>query len=152
MRLIKFLLIGLLIAATTVVTSCDKKHVIKNNLCSKEGDWNLERSFYKKTDHADSNFSYEIVQYNSAIYRFKRNGDLIQLFKNQSTNTEAIFTKKIKYWLTKDKLTFFDDHQYSLTKFDMNWEKDNLILSYTGSYKKFSNLITEVYILNLKKI
>lgn len=73
MKTINFLLIGLLITGTTLVTSCSKETKIERNLWNKGGEWNVESLVINQTstDPADD---YSETIYNYGTFTFKKDG------------------------------------------------------------------------------
>lgn len=145
MNKINFLLIGLLIIGTTLVSSCKKEAKIEKNLWNKGGEWNIESLVAKQTStYAPDNFDETI--YNYGTFTFKKDGGGNYTITVDGDVDAGTFT----YSNTEDKLTLIIDNQARV--FDIvEWEKNEMKITITENFSNSvgSGIYTET--LSLKK-
>ncbi len=116
-----FLLIVLLVAGTTLFSSCKKEAQIERNLWSNGGQWNIETATYKYDD-------INSTDYNCGFFTFKKDGSGNVIFTNDDDG--GIFT----YSNTENNITFIIDGD--LLNFNiLSWEKNNMTIYYVDTYE-----------------
>jgi hypothetical protein len=144
MKTLKFLMIAIVIAGTTIISSCKKEDRIEKNLWNKGGEWNIDRLSVTQvsTDPIDN---YNETLGNVGTITFNENGSgLFTYTVDGDTDTEA-FT----YSNTEDKLTLVFGND--VREFNMTWEKDNITLNITDNYTSNGESITYTETMELKK-
>ena len=144
MRIINFLLIGILIAGTSFLTSCKKETRIEKNLWKNGGEWNIESIVANQTSTNPSD-NYNETVYNYGTLTFNKDGGGNYIFTVDGDVETGTFT----YSNTEDKLTLIIGNEARV--FDMDWEKDELIISITENYTSNGESITYTETLKLKK-
>lgn len=145
MKKFKFVLIGLLVAASTLVSSCSKETKIEKNLWKKGGEWNIETllAVQTSTNTAD-NFTETISNYGT--FTFKEDGS-----GNYTITVDGdVETGTLSYSNTEDKLTLIINSQARV--FDIvEWEKDKMKISITENFTSDGESVTYKETLDLKK-
>lgn len=137
-------MIAIVIAGTTIISSCKKEDRIEKNLWNKGGEWNIDRLSVTQvsTDPIDN---YNETLGNVGTITFNENGSgLFTYTVDGDTDTEA-FT----YSNTEDKLTLVFGND--VREFNMTWEKDNITLNITDNYTSNGESITYTETMELKK-
>lgn len=145
MKRINFLLIGLFIVGTALVSSCKKEAKIEKNLWNKGGEWNIESLVANQTSTNSSDNFNETV-YNYGTFTFKKDGN-----GNYTITVDGDFEAgTLTYSNTEDKLTLIINNQARV--FDiLEWEKDKMKISITENFTSNGESITYKETLNLKK-
>lgn len=144
MKTLKFLMIAIVIAGTTIISSCKKEDRIEKNLWNKGGEWNIDRLSVTQVS-TDPTDNYNETLGNVGTITFNENGSgLFKYTVDGDTDTEA-FT----YTNTEDKLTMVFGND--VREFNMTWEKDNITLNVTDNFTSNGESITYTEKLELKK-
>lgn len=144
MKTLRFLVIAIVIAGTTIISSCKKEDRIEKNLWNKGGEWNIDRLSVTQVS-TDPTDSYNEILGNVGTITFNENGSgLFKYTVYGDTDIEA-FT----YTNTEDKLTMVFGND--VREFSMTWEKDNITLNATDNYTSNGESITYTEKLELKK-
>jgi hypothetical protein len=143
MKKINFLLMGLIIVGTTLVSSCKKEVRIEKNLWKKGGEWNIESLVVKQTStYAPDNF--DETYYNYGTFNFKENGN-----GNYTITVNGDFyAGSLTHSNTEDKLTLIIDNDVRV--FDIvEWEKNKMKITNTENFSSSlgSGTTTETYTL-----
>ena len=148
MKLFKFLLIGLLITASTSLTSCKKENRIEKNLWKQGGEWNIETySASQVSTYTPDNFN--VTMFNFGTFTFHKNGSGIYKFTEDGDIDTGVFA----YTNTDDKLTIIIDNEGQV--YNMDWKKNSITLTITtqstGNYPSPGQQITYSETIVLKK-
>jgi len=144
MKRIKFLLIGFLITGTALLTGCNKEAKIDKNLWKNGGEWNIESLVANQVSTNPSDNFNETV-YNFGTFTFEKDG----IGDYRFTVDGDFETGTFSYSNTEDKLTLIINNEARV--FDMDWEKDNLLITITENYTSDGESITYTEALQLKK-
>jgi len=144
---INFLLIVLLVAGTSVFTSCKKEAKIEKNLWNKGGEWKIEKLHYKQTSsNPDPEYNFEETLYDYGTYTFNKDGS-----GNYTITVDGdVETGTLTYSNTEDKLTLIILNQ-PLVYNILEWEKGKMTISISDNFISNGNPITSTETLNLKK-
>lgn len=145
MKKINFLLIGLLVVGTVLVSSCKKEAKIEKSLWNKGGEWNIESLVANQTStNPADNFDETVSNYGT--YTFKKDGSGNYTITVDGDFEAGTFT----YSNTEDKLTLIVNNQTRV--FDIiEWEKTKIKISITENFTSNGESVTYKETLNLKK-
>ncbi len=140
-----FLLTGLLIVSSVLLSSCKKEAKIQKNLWNKSGYWKIESLVANQTS-TDPTDNFTETIYNYGELHFKEDGSGAFTFTVDGDIEIGAFT----YSNTEDKLTMIINSQARV--FDiMEWEKDKMKISITENFTSDGESITYIETLNLIK-
>lgn len=145
MKRINYLLMMLLIASTTIFSSCKKEDKIERNLWNKGGEWNVE-SMHAKLVSTYAPDNYEETIYNYGTFTFKKDGSgsyTITVDGDYETGT-------LTYSNTEEKLTFIINNEARILDI-VEWKKNEMKISITESFSNSVGSGTYTETLNLKK-
>lgn len=145
MKLKHFLLTGLLITGTALLSGCSKEAKIEKNLWKNGGVWNIETliAHQVSTNPAD-NFNETL--YNYGTYTFNKDGS-----GNYTITVDGDFEAgNFTYSNTENKLTLIIYNQAVV--FDiLEWEKNKMKITITDNFISNGESVTYTETLNLKK-
>lgn len=144
MRLLNFLLIGLIVATTATFSSCSKETRMEKNLCKKGGEWNIER-FNSQQSSTFTPDNFNSTEYNYGTFTFQKGGTGTYVFTVDGYYESGV----LNYSNIENQLLIsYDNNNYV---FDINWGKKDITITRTESYTNSvgSGIYTETY--NLKR-
>jgi len=144
MKKFNFLLI-ILLATTTVLSSCNKAKRIERNLWKNGGEWNIVRLVSKQTStNSADNFEETINNYGS--FNFNENGSGSYAITVDGGNDTGTLT----YSNSEEELTLIIDSQARV--FDIvEWKKNEMTISITENYTSSGESITYTETMELEK-
>lgn len=145
MKKLNFLLFGLLVVSSLLISSCKKEVKIEKNLWKKDGEWNIE-SYYSKQESTYTPDNFESTFNNAGTYTFNENGSGSYVLTFGGDSESGSFT----YSNTEDKITFIIDNETKV--FDIvEWKKNEMKITYTLNYSNSVGSGTFIETLTLKK-
>lgn len=144
MKRTNLLMFAFVITSTLFLYGCKKEVRIERNLWKSGGEWNIESLVAKQTStNSVDNFNETIYNYgtltfkkdNSGSYKFTVDGD--------------VETGSFTYFNTEDKLTLVVGNEARV--FDLDWERNNIVMSITENYTDNGASITYTETYTLKK-
>ena len=144
MNRINFLVFTFVITTTVFLSSCKKEVRIERNLWKSGGEWNIESLVAKQTSTNSADNFNETV-YNYGILTFNKDGSGSYNFTADGDVESGSYT----YSNTEDKLTLVVDNEARI--FDLDWERNNIVMSITENYTDNGASITYTETYTLKK-
>lgn len=144
MRVINFLLIGLLFTGAALLTGCSKEVKIEKNLWKKGGEWNIDNYDYSSvTTNSPNGITINAEDVGSMTFN-KDGGGSYTLSFFGSTETGSL-----TYSNTEDQLTLTIDGDTDT--YDMVWEKDKIIITNVTTSTSNGETTTETEMYTMTK-
>lgn len=116
------------------LSSSNEKERIEKKLWENNGEWNIVQEDVIKISSNGEKYNSTTYNKGAMIFTKDGNGFLTEL---SESNPDIIDTLEFTYTITQDKLII--SHEYDSQMYEMEWNKNKMILTWHTSWKDFVN-------------
>lgn len=145
MKVINFLLIGLLLTGAALLTGCSKEVKIEKNLWKSGGEWNIDKYDYSSvTTNSTNGITINAEDFGKLTFNKEGGGSYVFTVFGSTDSGAMVYSN------TEDQLTLTLDGGSAVT-YDMDWEKNKIVITNVETSTSNGETTTETEMYTMTK-